>query len=133
MSKVDNSKLYLRTFNEQLSSFVDELEIVFPENKTVLSVKMGVDTLKKANPKLIISAWQNYVVIPYYAKIDEGDYNFFIEKDYTTDLNDYSNSKSVLKSIDDMRTSVREMDENNKQKSLEYIRNLCKLSQAYHN
>lgn len=130
MSQIDNS-IYLRTFNEQLSSFMDELERVLPQNITVSNVKMCVEALKKTNPKLIILGWQKYVVIPYIEKINEGDYNFFIEKDYSSDLNGYKNSESVLKSINDMRESVRDMDENNKKTSFEFISNLCNLSKAY--
>ena len=127
-----NKSIYLRTFNEQLFAFVDDLEIVFPDNDTVSTMKSGLIALKKVNPKIIISTWQTSIVAPYSTKIDEGDFDFFIEKDYTDDLGDYKNSESILSSINEMRSSVRQLEESNKQKSLEYIKNLCKLSQIYH-
>ena len=40
-------------------------------------------------------------------------------------------SENVLQGIDSIRTPIKEMSDHNKKQSIEYIKNLCKLSAAY--
>ena len=40
-------------------------------------------------------------------------------------------SENVLQGIDSIRKPIKEMSDHNKTQSIEYIKNLCKLSAAY--
>ena len=56
---------------------------------------------------------------------------FFVEKDYTEDFDNTDDPGYFLKSIDRFREPVKNMNENNKEKSFQYIQNLCQLSILY--
>ena len=86
---------------------------------------------KKANPTLLIKIWYSYVYMPYAEIIEKGDLDFFITKDYSEDLSYLQNSKNILNAIDTLRGQIKDMSETNRNHSLEYIRNLCKLSNMY--
>jgi hypothetical protein len=86
---------------------------------------------KKANPTLLIKIWYSYVYLPYAKIIDEGNLDFFIEKDYTSELSGLANAGNVSNAIDALRGQIREMSDTNRTHSLEYIQNLCKLSNMY--
>ena len=59
--------------------------------------------LKMANPSLLIKVWLSYIYSPYAAEIDQGDIQFFFNKDYSKDLNKVANSGEVLRVIDTLR------------------------------
>jgi len=123
-----DAKLVLKAFSEHFAEFVDDIARVFPDNKDVMTTKNALSAMRKANPKLIMLCWKEYVAIPYAQKIEEGDLTFFIEKDYTNDLKDMDGNDSIVKRIDKLRGQVREMSEEDQQKSMKYVQNLTKLS-----
>ena len=63
--------------------------------------------------------------------MQQGNIEYFINKDYTEDVNLLKNSQDVLKGIDGLRNPIKNMSEDNKAHSLEYLNNLCRLSKAY--
>jgi hypothetical protein len=85
-------------------------------------------TIRKANPKLLVKIWTKYVYAPYKQQIEAGDINFFLTKDYSSDLNKTDNSDKIMESIDRLRTPVKNMSPENQAKTIKYIQNLSKLS-----
>jgi hypothetical protein len=126
-----DKKTTLRAFNDHFNEFVMDVLSVFPENTDIRSAKTTLDLAKRANPTLVIKIWFMYVYSPYAEKIDSGDLDFFIYKDYSADLNGIPNSKDILSSVNALRDPIKEMSESNKQHSLKYVQNLCKLSSLY--
>lgn len=126
----DKSTL-LRAFNTHLVEFLDDIISIIPGNVGLVTTKNSFEMYKKANPTLLIKIWYSYVYLPYAEIIDKGDLDFFINKDYSEDLSYLQNSKSILNAIDTLRGQIKEMTETNRNHSLEYIRNLCKLSNMY--
>jgi hypothetical protein len=59
--------------------------------------------------------------------------DYFINKDYTQDVMDSPNSKKIIMGIDRLRNPVKDMNEENKKKSMGYIQNLTKLCTIYGN
>jgi len=118
----------LTVFNDHFSEFVNDIHSVFPDDTDILTAKNALLAIRKANPKLIVKIWVKYVVEPYKNKIDVGDINFFIEKDYTSDLSINSNSDRIMESIDRLRNPVKQMSPENQAKTMKYIQNLTKLS-----
>ena len=104
---------------------------VFPENTDIKSAKNMVNMTRKANVTIIVKIWYTYVYSPYKERIDSGDLEFFINKDYNEDLNGVSNASDILNSIDLLRAPIKQMSDVNKNHSLEYVQNLCKLSEMY--
>jgi len=121
----------LRAFNAHFDEFVNDILSVFPENTDIRSAKNIVLMARKANVTIIIKLWFTSIYSLYKDKIDNGDLEFFINKDYSQDLNGVSNSNDILSSIDALRKPIAQMSEVNKEHSLKYIQNLCKLSQLY--
>ena len=121
----------LRAFNTHLFEFINDIISILPDNVGLVTTKNSFEMYKKANPTLLIKIWYSYVYLPYAKIIDEGNLDFFIEKDYTSELSGLANAGNVSNAIDALRGQIREMSETNRTHSLEYIQNLCKLSNMY--
>ena len=67
----------------------------------------------------------------YKEHIDKGDLDYFIEKDYSDDLQALSDSEDVLRIINMIREPVRLMDETNRDHTRKYLQILSKLSLLY--
>jgi len=62
----------ISAFNNHFAEFVDDILTIFPDNRDILNAKTSLGLLRKANPKIIVTFWKNYIV----AKIMEvDDYN----------------------------------------------------------
>lgn len=122
---------YLSVFNKHFVDFLSDIEIVFPEDVDIKTAKNSVLLLQKANPSLLIKLWKKHVMEKYQSQIDAGDINFFIEKDYNSDLSKTGNSSQINEIIDRLREPVSQMGEENKEKSIKYIQNLSKIANIY--
>jgi hypothetical protein len=121
----------LKTFNDHFLEFLEDISRVFPDDADVATTKTALVAIRKANPRLIIQSWKEYVVAPYRIKIDSGDMSFFIEKDFTHDLRDVDGNSSILDKIEKLRDEVRSMTHNDQIKAMKYVQNLTKLSDLY--
>ena len=122
-----------RAFNTHLLDFFDDIIGIYPDNQDIVRAKSSFETIKKANPSLIIKAWFQKIYTPYQQVIDAGDISFFFDKDYSQDLQFMANSGEIMNMIDKIREPVRGMDESNKDHCMKYIQNLSKISIAYSN
>jgi len=120
-----------KTFNNQFFSFWDDILLVFPGNTDLIASKKSFETVKRANPTLMIKAWYSYVYLKYKTEIDNGDIDFFFNKDYSEDLASVSGSTDVMRIIDSIREPIKSMDDVNKQHTTKYIQILSKLSEVY--
>jgi hypothetical protein len=123
---------FINIFNNQFSQFIDDILSIFPNDVDILSAKNSLNLIRKTNPKLLITIWHKYVVIPYKEQINASNYNFFIEKDYSQDLKKNDNASKIMQSIDKFREPIKSMSIENKEKTMKYIENLSKLSLLYH-
>ena len=121
----------LKTFNTQFFAFLQDIITIFPENKDIASAKKSFEMIKMANPSLLIKVWLNSIYTPYATEIDQGDIQFFFDKDYSKDLNKVANSGEVLRVIDTLREPVRQMSPTNKEHTAKYLQILSKLSNVY--
>ncbi len=115
-------------FNEHFAEFVSDIQSVFPDDLDILTAKNSLLAIRKANPKLLVRIWIKYVYNPYKDQIDNGDINFFLTKDYATDLTRTDNSEKIMESIDRLRNPIKNMNPENQAKTMKYIQNLSKLS-----
>jgi hypothetical protein len=118
----------LSAFNDHFADFVNDIQSVFPQDADILTAKNALLAIRKANPKLLVRVWIKYVVTPYKTQIESGDINFFISKDYTTDLSRNDNSEKIIEAIDRLRNPIKQMTAENQAKTMKYIQNLTKLS-----
>ena len=123
----------LKGFNNQFEEFLEDIEILFPENHDIKTSKTGLTMLRKANPKMIISVWYRYICQKYEDEIEAENLEYFLTKDYAGDLKmDEGAANKVLEGIDRIRGPLRELDESNKKKSIQYLKNLNQLSKIYY-
>ena len=121
----------LKAFNSLLTDFMEDVELIFPDDKNIKTAKTTVETMKKANPSIIIRMWFKHITSRYGQKIIEGDINYFLDKDYSEDVQDMSNGGDITKLIEALRGPIKNMGEANQETTLEYLQKLCKLSDAY--
>jgi hypothetical protein len=115
-------------FNDHFSEFVNDIHGVFPDDPDILTAKNALLTIRKANPKLLVKIWIQYVFSPYKTQIEKGDINFFLTKDYSTDFVSNDKADIIMKSIDRLRKPVKDMSPENQSKTMKYIQNLSKLA-----
>ena len=78
------------TFNKQLSDFFKLIQDRLPDNTDIRDAASYVDMLRRTNPRLMIMMWKNFVTIPYGNEIKLGNIEFFLNKDYSSDLSEIS-------------------------------------------
>jgi hypothetical protein len=126
---MSDKSIVMKAFLNQFTDFVEDVHSVFPDNADIDSAKTALFLIKKTNPRILMNAWVTCIVEPYHAQIDKGDIGFFLEKDYTQDLEYMGNT--VMQRVDTLRGPVREMGADNQAKSMKYIQNLTKLAKLH--
>lgn len=122
----------MRAFNNQFEEMIDDVERIFPKNKDIVASKSAITMMKKANPKMLINIWKMHVFDKYSSHIEAGDIDYFLNKDYSEDLEmDQSSSKKVLEGIDRLRQPIKDMEQENKDIMLQYLRNMNNLTKLY--
>ena len=115
-------------FNDHFMEFVCAIQDVFPDDADVLMAKNGLIAIRKANPKLLIKIWDNYIIRPYKSQIEEGNIDFFLLKDYSSDYVNAGNSTKILEAINRLRDPVQQMNETERKNVVKYLQNLSKLA-----
>ena len=121
----------LTAFNDHFAEFIEDIQRVFPENHDITLAKNSLLAIRKANPKIIVKIWNSYIVGKYTNEINHGNIDFFINKDYATDLIYAENSDKILEAINRLRAPIGEMTKEDQAKTMKYIQNLTKLSALY--
>jgi hypothetical protein len=127
---MDNS-LIMNTFLTQMDECLEDISKVYAVDNRFLKCKLYYEGIKKSNPKMIISVWKNMVTDKYGPQIEEGNIQFFLEKNYKEDAPGILYTPTVDNTIQEIREAIKTMSEENKAISLKYIQNLCKLSKLY--
>ena len=132
MSNSKQKSVVLKAFNKTLSEFLTEMNNIIPNNSDIKSAKRSNSIMSKMNPSLIIKAWETHVNEHYYEHIMKSDLDYFLEKDYSEDMENLGTNDS-LEFISNIKEPIKNLDEKNKETAFVYIQNLCKLSYAYNN
>ena len=73
-----NHPLVLSTFISQLDECLEDISKVYSEDARFIRCKLYLDTLKKSNPRMIITTWKTQVTDKYEEHILAGDIDFFL-------------------------------------------------------
>jgi len=125
---VDKS-IILKTFNTHLLEFMDDIITVFPREVDLLTSRTFMHGVTKVKKRLVIEYWYKHVYLLYKDHIDNGNFEYFLNKDYNSDVVD----NDILKGIEKMRIKINLLSDENKEKSVTYVKNLSKLSNIYFN
>ena len=126
---MSDKSIVMKAFLNQFTDFVEDIHGVFPDNVDIDSAKTALFLIKKTNPRILMNAWATYIVEPYNDQIEKGDIGFFLDKDYTRDLEYMGNA--VMQKVDTLRGPIRDMGVDNQDKSMKYIQNLTKLAKLH--
>lgn len=118
----------LSAFNDHFMDFINDVQCVFPTDVDILTAKNALTAIRKANPKMIVKIWRNFIANKYRDQIANGDIAFFVTKDYSGDVSSASGSDKIMESIDRLREPIRNMGPDNQAKVMKYIQNLTKLA-----
>ena len=94
--------------------------------------RTAFSSMKTLNPTAVIKIWFKYVS-KYASAIEQGDISFFIDHDYSADVDGSEKRDEVQRIIDKLRNPVRNMGTDNQAKAMKYIQNLTKISTMYVN
>jgi len=133
---MNNKGAVSKAFNKGFFDFLEDIKDVFPENKDIDYAIRTFDNIKKLNTTAIIKVWYSNVYLTHKEIIDnivkdKKQIDFFIEKDYSSELDGVSKSGEILKMIDNIRSPIRQMSEGSKHACAQHIFRLSKLSEMY--
>jgi hypothetical protein len=123
----------LTAFNDHFADFINDVQSVFPEDVDILAAKNALIAIRKANPRMIVKIWNSFIVSNYRNEIAAGNLEFFMNKDYSSDVSNTQNSDKIMESIDRLREPIRNMGPENQAKVMKYIQNLTKLAELCDN
>ena len=115
----------LKAFNNHLGEFIDDVLIVFPHDIQLKSARLFSKQVIKTKPSSIIGMWKSDINNKYKDEIEKGDYNFFINQDYSGTTENYDGP------IKKIQVKIAIMSEENKVKAMKYVQNLTKLCNLY--
>ena len=122
-----DKKMVVKTFNTHLKEFIDDVISIFPKEVDLLTSRTFINGVIKVKPRIIIQYWYQNVYLLYKKQIDEGDFEFFLKKDYNRDVGD----NDVLNAIEKMRVKIATLSQDSRDKAVLYAKNLSKLSVMY--
>lgn len=117
-------------FNNHLTEFIDDLISIFPDDGDIKMARTAFANMKSFTPTAVIKIWFKYV-LKYADAIEQGDISFFIDHDYSADVDSADKRDEVQRIIDKLRNPVRNMGTENQAKAMKYIQNLTKISTMY--
>jgi len=121
---------YLEIFINHFTEFVTDISSLFPEDKKVQLLKSGLLFIAEYDKKKCIEAWNQYVVKNFRKEIDNNNYQFFIDNDWSNIIT-HRYKDAILLKINELRDSIRLLSNTNKIKALKYVENLVKLCDLY--
>lgn len=121
----------IRIFNKHFIEFLEDINIILPENSDILSAKKMYKMAMNTNPSLIIQIWNKYVVSKYKNEIEAGDIQYFIKKNYEDDVANSNKSTRILDIIYRLKKTIQLLSDSNQHKSMKYIQNLTQLTILY--
>lgn len=129
-AKTSISNQVIKIFNEIFFNFVNLISKTFPNDLEITMAKNKLYAIKKINPKLFIKIWKKHITNKYKNSIEEGNIDYFIEKNYSDDLNKINDLDRVMKSINRLRDPIKNMDTSKQELVMLYIQDLTKISEA---
>ena len=134
-----NKTIILKTFLIQFQEFLESVVELFPNDREIISTKVYFEGLKRMNPKLLITSWKILITDRYGNEIENEDFEWLINKNYSEDTEYYAKSnnkvpedyRAINDKIEELKDQLNKLSDNNKKCSMKYINNLTKLSKIY--
>jgi len=119
---------FTKIFNDLFFKLVNTVKDYFPNDPAINAAEKSLSAIRKMNPTLIYRVWVYYVDTPYKKEIQGSNIDFFVNKDYSEDLKDYTHDfKTISEAIDRFREPIKNMDKENQAIIMGYMQSLSKL------
>jgi hypothetical protein len=129
---MSSNSVVLKAFNKHFFEFIDDVIRIFPENTHIQTSRDYFETIKKANPTLLVKIWHYFIWSNYKEKIEEGDLSFFFDKDYTEDVKMMPNSEEIVRVINTtLRDPLKAMDDVNRGHCCRHFQLVSRLCAKY--
>jgi hypothetical protein len=119
-----DKSMIMRTFNKQLSDFVEEIVKLFPNQMDIQTAISSMEVVRGSNPSLLIKMWYQKIYSPYRQEIDSGNYEHFSHITFSQD-------DQISMIVEKIKTYVEMMSTENRQHTMKYVQILSKLSEKY--
>lgn len=131
------TSIYGKAFNNCLEEYLLFIVTLFPDNVNIRTAYNSLLNTKKMNPTLVVKFWYGYVVAKYDVPIQKGDYEYFVNKEYSEDVistsTDQKVTNQIIQGIENVRKYIIEMETSDKEKWIQYMKQLNNLSILYFN
>ena len=121
----------LKLFNNQLMEFLSDVSTVFPRDSNIKTARFFVENMIKVNPSLLIKLWYRDITTPYKTQVESGNIDFFLEKDYNSDIKGKENPESIMQVITIIKKMISELNDVERKKVISYVQNFTKISCIY--
>jgi hypothetical protein len=101
----------LKLFNNQLMEFLSDVSTVFPRDSNIKTARFFVENMIKVNPSLLIKLWYRDITTPYKTHVESGNIDFFLEKDYNSDIKGKENPESIMQVIKIIKKMISELND----------------------
>ena len=118
---------YVKAFTVILDQFMQQLICAFPEEKDLKVYHLYASNLMTVNPRLLATTFKTYVAVPYRTQIETRDEKFFLDRDYTEDLQK-SNTANLVDALK-LKQLWTVMSASTKQVVWDYLSKLLKVSE----
>ncbi len=124
------SGVYQEAFNNKLLEFLNDLIATFPEIQNDLkSLKHAVGVVRNIEPTLPQQFFDEHVAGPYEGHIVTKDEQFFLEHDYTSDLQSIPTAHGFdLDIIKRIKGIWKHLNDTNRDAIWKYLHVLCALN-----
>ena len=127
-----DKKEILDTFNTYFREFVNDVYRIFPNDTTISMISKSLSILMMMTKKQVIQVFKTNIVDCYLKEIESGDLSFFMDKNYTDDLNKAGSPEFIMNKIDYIKGLVKEMTNEEQQNVMKYFQNLTILCNLYY-
>ena len=125
-----NNTIFTDTFNNHIDEFIEDLLLLYPDDKDIKTGKRYLSTVSLVNKSFILKSW-HWHSSKFKNEIESGDITFFLERDYKDVMSDEYDKNYSYYIINRIKALVKKMDNENLKKAVKYIQNLTKLSCLY--
>ena len=129
---MSEKKEILDTFNIYFREFVNDVYRIFPNDTTISMISKSLSILMMMTKKQVIQVFKTNIVDCYLKEIESGDLSFFMDKNYTDDLNKAGSPEFIMNKIDYIKGLVKEMTNEEQQNVMKYFQNLTILCNLYY-
>ena len=131
----NKKKIILKTFNEQLIELIEDVKILFPNKTKANALILGFKGFMKISKEHFIGAWRDWIICKFNKKIMDKDPAFFEPHVITEEEKKqirYEMSLKFIEAIELLKSIIKNSNDKNKEKTLDYVYNLNMLCIHYY-